>query len=745
MAYIGPNSPSTAADDSSLSGDTWSNPNNAKVADASYATSTDTNPNHTHYLKTTNYGFSIPAGSDIQGIVVEVLRHASSSGVNNVTDYAVKIVKSDGSIGVANKADTVSLWPTSDAYAAYGGAADLWGESWSVADINSSNFGVAFSANLTPDTSVTAFVDFIRVTVYYSIGADPTNLNMQKRHIYKVYNSAGTFLGRLPRPTSDFAFSQDINSGGSQITVQVPVSADTSALPSNDAILDETGANIFDENSNDILNDGGNTILGVGNGPDELIKNGNEVIVVEYGYYHPNGIVMFRGVIKHWEATFGGDGQDDSITLLIYSDGQDLQSHLIRGYGALAADQSQTAQDTDIANNSSNWFYGQTFVAGSSVTHIGAISIYVGAFNSLPTTVTMHLTTAPGNADLGSTTMVVTNTTAGPMQFIFSSPIAVTPGASYFFYFSTTGGTFNFNFQSTDVYGSGQFYFSSNSGSSWTGQPTEDLYFVIYSSLLSTIANNTNKDPTTGILEPFMDAYTSEGGKVTYNDSSVTATGLSISYDFNTNTVYEGIQAMLSVSPNGFYFYVDLGSNILYFKQASTTADIVLTKGKHLNQIKIVASIEYIVNEVYFTGGVIPSGPGAGTNYYTLDQDSTSITEYGVALDRQQDNRVTDITTAHAIGSSEVAAKKDEQYMTTVTVVEKTIDTTLFKPGLIIGFNGFGSFMDNLLAQIVHIDCAPEQVSLQLGLLPKRLINSVEQTTKGLVALSTVGNPTNPS
>ena len=740
MAYTGPNAPSTAVDDSSLVGNNWSNPTNAEVADATYATASDTNPHHTHYLKTTDYGFSLPAGSDIQGIVVEVLRHASGNGVNNVTDFAVKIVKSDGSIGVANRADIVTLWPTSDAYATYGSASDLWGETWTATDINSSNFGVAFSADLHPDTSVTASVDFIRMTVYYSIGADSTNLNMQKRHIYKVYDSSGTYLGMLPKPTTDFTYSQDINTGGSQITVTVPVSADTSFLPSNDAILDETGANVEDENSENILSDGANIILGIGSGPDELIKNGNRVVVTEYGYYHPNGKIMFRGEIKRWEATFGGDGQDDSITMIVYSDGQDLQSHLIRGYGALTSDQSQTAQDTDIANNPSNWFYGQTFVAGSGITHIGAITVYVGAYNSTPVTMTMHLTTAPGSADLGSVSMVVTNTTAGPTQFIFPSPVPVSPGASYFFYFSTTGGTFNFNFNSTSVYSSGQLYFSSTSGVSWTGQPTEDLYFITYSSPLTTIANYSSKEPATEIVEPIIDAYALEGGKITYNGSSIDNTGLNISYDFNTNTVYEGIQAMLSVSPNGFYFYVDLGTNILYFKRASTTADIVLTKGKHLNQIKIVASIEYIVNSAYFNGGLV-----SGSNIYTLDQDTASITEFGLALNRLTDNRVTDSGTAHKIGSSEVAAKKDEQYMTTVTVVDKTIDTTLFKPGLIIGFAGFGTFIDTLLAQIVHIDYAPEQVSLQLGLLPKRLTNSVEQTTKGLVALSTVNNPTSPS
>src|SRR6266699_419037 len=734
MAYIGPNSPSTAVNDTSLSGDAWTNPTDAEALDATYAYASDTNPANTNSLKATIYGFTVPAGSDIQGIVVEVTRHASSNGVNNVTDYAVKIVKPDGSIGIVNRADTVSLWPTSDAAASYGSPSDLWGESWTADDINNANFGAAFAANLNPDTIVTAYVDYISVTVYYSTGASAGNINMQKRCIYKVYNAAGTFLGRLPRPTSDFAFSQDINASGTYITVQCPVSADTSFLPSNDAVLDESGANVEDENGENILSDGANIILGLGNGADELIKNGNKVVVTEYSYYHPNGVTMFRGKIKRWKATFGGDGQDDSITLLIYSDGQDLTNHLIRGYGALAGDQSQLTSDGDITT-SGPFPIGQTFTTGSGVTHVGAIAIFVKAA-STPTTITIHLCTSPGGTEIGTATKTISSTTAAAQQFVFSSPVAVSPSTQYFFNITFTGGNYDFSFNSTGGYSGGNAY----SGTPWTNDSPADLYFETYSSPLTTLATYTSQDPSTQILEPIMDAYALEGGAVTYNGSSIDTTGLSLSYTFNTNTVFEGIQAMLSVSPNGFYWYVDLGSNTLYFKQANTVADIVLTKGKHLNQIKIVATTEYVANEAYFTGGVV-----AGSNIYTLDQDSTSINEYGVALSRLSDNRVTDTATAHAIGSSEVAEKKDEQYQTTVTVVDKTIDTTQFKPGLIIGFNGFGTLVDGLLAQIVHIDYAPNQVTLQLGLLPKRIVTKVEQVTKELIAMSTLGNPSGPS
>lgn len=742
MAFIGPNSPGMAADDSTITGDSWTSPTNAEAADGSYANVGDTNPANSHYLKVTNYGFSVPAGSDIQGIEVDVLRHASSNGVNNVTDNALKIVKADGSYGVLNKADMVDVWPTSDTTATYGGSTDLWGETWTADDVNNSNFGVGLSVALNPDTSVTAFVDYISITVFYSVGANVSNINLQKRYAYKVYDSTGTFLGRLPRPTSLFKFSQDINTAGTSIVVQLPVAADISNQPTDDDILDESGGIVEDEGSDSVISDGANLILGLGGGSDLLIKNGNEVVVWEYSYYHPNGIIVFRGKIKRWEANFGGDGGSETIDLTIYSDGQDTSNHLIRGYGLLVLDQSQATQDTNVTvtNNPGTGFtlIGQTFKTGSGIINIGAITIHAAAI-STSNTVTIHLCLSPGGTEIASVSKTISSTSAADYQFVFASPIAVSPSTTYFFRVSTnTSSGISVYIKNSNVYANGSPYL--NTGSGWLVDSSQDFYFKTYTAPLSTIATYTSQDPTTGILEPIMNAYAAEGGVIAYNSDTIDATGLSISYGFNTNTVLEGIQAMLTVSPNGFYWYVDLGTNLLYFKQASNSADIVLTKGKHTDQVKIVASIEYLVNQAFFAGGVV-----AGANIYTLDQDNTSMSQYGVALERLNDNRVTDTTTAHAIGSADVAENKDEQFMTQVTVVDKTIDTTLFKPGLIIGFNGFGTFVDGMLAQIVHIDYTPETVSLQLGLLPKRIVTKVEQVSKQLIAMATLDNPSGPS
>lgn len=70
-------------------------------------------------------------------------------------DTTVKIVKADGSIGTTNKGgshwqDYVDVGlPIPLPYISYGGAADLWDETWTSTDINDADFGVVLSAKRT--------------------------------------------------------------------------------------------------------------------------------------------------------------------------------------------------------------------------------------------------------------------------------------------------------------------------------------------------------------------------------------------------------------------------------------------------------------------------------------------------------------------------------------------------------------------------------------------------------------------
>lgn len=164
MASQGPLSPSTAANNTS--GDIgFNNVTNVFASDNVYASVTLSGvSNITHDLKATNFGFSIPSGATINGILVEMERKYVTSAAG---DLSAKIIKA-GTIVGASKA-IGGDWPTTDTYASYGGAADLWGQTWSDTDINNSGFGFAISAiGNGPLGAGNPMIDHIRITVTYT-------------------------------------------------------------------------------------------------------------------------------------------------------------------------------------------------------------------------------------------------------------------------------------------------------------------------------------------------------------------------------------------------------------------------------------------------------------------------------------------------------------------------------------------------------------------------------------------------
>jgi len=156
-------SPQTMADDNATGTVAWSSPDNAKASDDVYATSTF-NTAISHYLKATNFGFSILSGATIDGILVEIEKKASVAG--RVSDTTVKIVKADATFGTENKA-LGGTWTTSDTYYSYGSSTDLWDETWTPVDINDADFGVGISGSITGGITAIS-VDHIRITVYYT-------------------------------------------------------------------------------------------------------------------------------------------------------------------------------------------------------------------------------------------------------------------------------------------------------------------------------------------------------------------------------------------------------------------------------------------------------------------------------------------------------------------------------------------------------------------------------------------------
>jgi hypothetical protein len=157
------------------SSQSWTNAGNVAASDNVYATfgSIASANAYTDYLVVTNFGFAVPSGSTISGIMVEVER---SDANFETIDNSVKIVKG-GVISGDEKAISAG-YPTTDTYQQYGNAGDLWGLTWTDADINASDFGVAISAKKINNPAGTAAgkIDNIRITVYYNNVVLPVNL-----------------------------------------------------------------------------------------------------------------------------------------------------------------------------------------------------------------------------------------------------------------------------------------------------------------------------------------------------------------------------------------------------------------------------------------------------------------------------------------------------------------------------------------------------------------------------------------
>ena len=176
MSTQGPLGPASCIDDSTIGSQAWLNPGNVTAEDATFATVAMTPINSpSHYLRATNFGFSIPAGATINGIVVEWKRQAQT-GTTTIQDNAVRIIKS-GTIGSTDKS-SLSNWPNANAYATYGSSSDLWGLTWTDTDINGNSFGAALSAKCIAND--TAEVDYVRITVYYT--ASSGFIAHQRRH-----------------------------------------------------------------------------------------------------------------------------------------------------------------------------------------------------------------------------------------------------------------------------------------------------------------------------------------------------------------------------------------------------------------------------------------------------------------------------------------------------------------------------------------------------------------------------------
>ena len=195
-------SPGTVVDDDSFGTlPEWNNPDEAKVEDGTSSLNI-VGTGISHYLKATNFGFSIGSTSTILGIVVGIKKQEGMA-TDNIYDERVRIVDENGAIGSTDKSSGTE-WPTSLTYTNYGtGTTDLWGESWTYANINDADFGVVISAD-GGAAFAGAGIDHIKITVYYTEpDGDPPTPNPPTTWSTSPYETSSSSISMVMGTCSD--------------------------------------------------------------------------------------------------------------------------------------------------------------------------------------------------------------------------------------------------------------------------------------------------------------------------------------------------------------------------------------------------------------------------------------------------------------------------------------------------------------------------------------------------------------
>lgn len=140
------------------SGTNWTDPTNVYASDDDRAAYNNTAQD---LLKAITFGLSIPSGASIKGITVYV--EGVATGANPQARTIDVGLTKDGSTLAGNYKQQVL--PTTEGEFALGGAADLWGTTWTEAEVESANFGVLIRDNDT--TANPLLIDHIQVKVAY--------------------------------------------------------------------------------------------------------------------------------------------------------------------------------------------------------------------------------------------------------------------------------------------------------------------------------------------------------------------------------------------------------------------------------------------------------------------------------------------------------------------------------------------------------------------------------------------------
>jgi hypothetical protein len=175
---VGPNSPNSTSNIWRSGGKIhWSSTDAIKTSDSSYSTVVIDAANWaSHLVGANDFGFAIPLTANILGIEVQVQQKRTAAFNDTINNRCIDdiIVLRHPSAGTSLDLSTGAIMFTDpESTRTIGGSTELWGKTWTPADINNTAFAVHIAATRSKGTS-TAAINHVTVTVYYEETTAPT-------------------------------------------------------------------------------------------------------------------------------------------------------------------------------------------------------------------------------------------------------------------------------------------------------------------------------------------------------------------------------------------------------------------------------------------------------------------------------------------------------------------------------------------------------------------------------------------
>lgn len=561
---------------------------------------------------------------------------------------------------------------------------------------------------------------------------------MNNQYIYKWYSN-GEYQGAIKNVINDFKLNKEINTAGSQLEIQIGESFnEIENTLISDYLIDNENVEVVDDELFNIFTE---KEYSLGSIP----TIGNTIKVYEFNEATPNGQIVFEGRVTNWSTSY----KENNILLTALSFGSELANYMagIQSDEAITEytsfDASVTLFSMSGGSLSRNNQAAQTFQVPSQV-EVNKIILKIANAGTMATPVTLGLYV--GNplsigTLLAQSSRNISPQSATDMEFILDDTITLNPSTEYIISLQNT----NFGLSETQTvsvsydssassYADGAMYIY-NDVSGW-GAAANDMYFKVILASATNVNVFSQTDPA-DIVRTAIDDYNARGGRVTYTNTSIEDTGLTVTHTFKFNTYFDIVDKCLEFSPAFTYWYIDPATNILYFKQRSDSVDHTFILGKHIEDLTIGYSLEGIKNAVYFSGG----DDGTGQNILVTETSPVSISKYGQWLDQPSDNRVTTETSGELITQAIIGEFSEPKFQISFKIFNNKYDVHSIFIGDMIRFANANSLVNNLFLQVRALEYTSAYTTVYVDDLPKTQVRDVFAMKRDILFKNTEDNP----